>query len=180
MHSFKTAYSGFYFNSRLEARWKIFYEALDEPAAYEPEAIDLGAFAYTPDYWLTLFRAWVEIKGEMISEEAGLKMIEKCRQLAIQSGNPVILCFSDPFDPKCAIFIKDRMYSNAHWTACPYCGRLAIAIRSDNNLVVWCPESKTHQAEPLAAPSLSAAKRRIYDAAVKARSHRFGVSRKTS
>lgn len=175
MRSLPAVYAGFAFRSRAEARWKIFYEALDEPAIYEPTAIDLGAFAYQPDYWLSLFRAWVEIKGEMISDEAGMLMTEKCRQLAMQSGRPAILCFSDPYDAKCAIFIRDRLYTDAYWTACPFCGRLSIAIRS----VQWCPEAKNHKG--ILTPSdLSRAKRRVYDAALKARSHRFGVSRKAS
>lgn len=182
MRSLEAVYGGFRFRSRLECRWWIFWEALEEPAAYEPEAIDLGPFAYQPDYWLSLFRAWVEIKGEMVTEEAGNLMIEKCHQLAIQSGRPTILNFDDPYDAKCAIFIKDRIYTNARWSVCPMCGRLAVVIRSKDEQysIAWCPEAKRHGVEALSPAQYSLARRRVYDAAVKARSHRFGVSRKAS
>ena len=76
---------------------------------------------YIPDFHLTDWRAWVEVKGEVVDDRAGLLIIEKCRRLALQSTRPVILCFSDPYDPKCAVFHGAKMYSNCLWTYCQVC-----------------------------------------------------------
>lgn len=173
MRSLGATYKGYAFRSRLECRWYIFYEAMGEPIAYEPEAIDLGGFAYIPDFFLRTFRAWNEIKGEMVSDAAGLLMIEKCVQLTQQSGRPVILAFHDPYDLRCAVFQGDQMYGQSRWTVCGLCGRLALGVRGGGFSVIWCP--RKHEEKPLAFDALRLARRSLYDAALKARQHRFGI-----
>jgi hypothetical protein len=60
----ETIYNGFRFRSRLEARWAVFFDALDIEYQYEPEGFDLGeAGWYLPDFYLPQRGQWVEIKG---------------------------------------------------------------------------------------------------------------------
>jgi hypothetical protein len=58
----ETAYNGYLFRSRLEARWAVFFDAADIGYAYEPEGFDLDGLHYLPDFWLPDLQAWVEIK----------------------------------------------------------------------------------------------------------------------
>ena len=174
MRSLEATYQNRRFRSRLEARWSMFYSACGIEHAYEPEAIDLGGFAYIPDFFLHTFRAWNEIKGEIISDAAGLLMIEKCAQLASQSGRPVILNFHDPLDTRCAVFSGPRYYPESRWTHCPACGELALGVKGGALNHVWCP--REHKGAPLDFPSLRTARRHLYEAAVAARQYRFGVT----
>lgn len=177
MRSIPALYKNQQFASRTEARYAYFWDILGVPWSYEPEVLLLEGdppITYIPDFHLTDWRAWVEIKGEVVSDAAGLLIIEKCRRLAIQSGRPVILCFSDPYDPKCAVFFKDRMYSNCRWTYCQVCGGLAIGIRIDGGSVVRCPRSKEHGPSSLSMDEAKERRRLITSAAIAARQARFG------
>lgn len=175
MKSLEAVYKGYRFRSRAEARWFIFYSLAGVEATYESEAIDLGGFVYIPDYWLDIFRAWAEIKGHIANDQAGLLMLDKCTKLAVQSGRPVILNFRDPLDARCIVFRGDKMYSQSRWTHCDHCGGLALGVRSDNFHCVWCP--RMHNDPPLTFDALRSARRRLYEAALTARQHRFGVSK---
>lgn len=60
----ETRYKGYRFRSRLEARWAVFFDALDISWEYEKEGYNLGnGLYYLPDFWLPEFHTWVEIKG---------------------------------------------------------------------------------------------------------------------
>ena len=174
MQALATAYKSYRFRSRLEARWAFFLDQLGVVWEYEPVAYDLGDVRYLPDFWLPEFKVWVEIKGEIRDDQAGLRMIAQCRQLAIQDKRPVILCFRDPFDPICAVFTEQGMYPESRWTTCPTCGGLALGVRDGTFSLVWCP--RKHESVPLDAASLSMARRSLYDAAVAARQRQFGIA----
>jgi hypothetical protein len=70
----ETAYKGYRFRSRLEARWAVFFDALGIEWQYEPEGfkVRLPAFQageqetvyrYLPDFYLPKSGTWVEVKG---------------------------------------------------------------------------------------------------------------------
>lgn len=77
----ETAYAGHRFRSRLEARWAVFFDTLGISWEYEPQGYELGGGSYTgsapggtgywpirrylPDFWLTDFSVWVEVKGQI-------------------------------------------------------------------------------------------------------------------
>lgn len=87
LKAIETAYKGYRFRSRLEARWAVFFDALEIPWEYEKEGFDLGeAGLYLPDFWLTQFRSFVEIKGQKPTEAEGLKAIALARQ-----GNAMVM-----------------------------------------------------------------------------------------
>lgn len=66
----ETIYNGYRFRSRLEARWAVFFDALDIEYQYEPEGFLLGTFPdeppipYLPDFFLPKTKTWVEVKGD--------------------------------------------------------------------------------------------------------------------
>ena len=86
-----TYYNGFYFRSRLEARWAVFFDACNVKWEYEQQGYDLGdGVWYLPDFLLhdvTFNHAsysrgndlYVEVKGNMTESDANkiLKFAEE-------------------------------------------------------------------------------------------------------
>lgn len=60
----QTHYDGYHFRSRLEARWAVFFNALDIEYHYEPEGYVLNGEPYLPDFWLPGQKCFIEIKGK--------------------------------------------------------------------------------------------------------------------
>jgi hypothetical protein len=64
----ETAYNGYRFRSRLEARWAVFFDAINLRYQYEPEGFVIPAgdaeFQYLPDFYLPDFDMHVEVKGD--------------------------------------------------------------------------------------------------------------------
>lgn len=92
----ETSYKGFRFRSRLEARWAIYFDAVEMPWQYELEGYNLGELGlYLPDFWLVDESMFAEVKAK------DLTVIEqnRCRALAKQSGYPVIMLVGPP-EPK--------------------------------------------------------------------------------
>lgn len=52
MKAIETKYKGYRFRSRLEARWAVFFDALDLIWEYEPEGYTDGESNYLPDFYL--------------------------------------------------------------------------------------------------------------------------------
>jgi hypothetical protein len=93
----ETRYKGYRFRSRLEARWAVFFDALDIHWEYEPEGFDLGkAGWYLPDFWLPDFSCWFEIKREeeAVSEEVMLRVMTLCT--AMGTGGAIACGLPDP------------------------------------------------------------------------------------
>lgn len=84
----KTVYKGYRFRSRLEARWAVFFDAVDVKWEYEKEGYDLGkAGRYLPDFWLPEIGPrgmFVEIKGDWPTQEEE----DKCSILRDELGVP--------------------------------------------------------------------------------------------
>lgn len=88
IQAIETLYKAIAYRSRLEARWAVFFDALDIKYEYEKEGYDLGASGwYLPDFWLPQYGIWVEIKGQ----EATKREIEKCKALALGTQTHVFL-----------------------------------------------------------------------------------------
>jgi hypothetical protein len=83
-----THYDGHVFRSRLEARWAVFFNALEIPYDYEREGYELSdGTRYLPDFWLPEQQCYVEIKGQ----EATISERRKALLLAQQSDHPVYI-----------------------------------------------------------------------------------------
>ena len=90
----QTAYKGYRFRSRLEARWAVFFDTLGLRWEYEIEGFELGsAGRYLPDFKVHGERGfvWVEIKP---FEAAGYDT--KIRALVAQGGGSGVLCEGEP------------------------------------------------------------------------------------
>lgn len=146
MRSKTTTYNNINFRSVLEARWAFFLDLLGVPWQYEKEKVDLGGgLRYVPDFWLNDHQVWLEIKGTIANDKAGVDMIEKAGKLAVQTGFPTLLTFYSPLEMRCALFSKHgKMYTGARFTACPSCGRFAIAVRTGEKVHRLCAYEPLH------------------------------------
>jgi hypothetical protein len=90
----ETRYKGYRFRSRLEARWAVFFDALNIEYAYESEGYDLKNDVgwYLPDFWLPQVNMYAEVKGNPFT------LIEenKCFELTRQSGYGTLMLAGPP------------------------------------------------------------------------------------
>ena len=84
----QTAYAGYHFRSRLEARWAVFFDSLGVEWLYENEGFELSdGSRYLPDFEISAFGfdCFVEIKPTKPNEDE----INKAKLLSFGTGKPV-------------------------------------------------------------------------------------------
>ena len=97
-----TRWNGIIYRSRLEARWAVFFDALNPrlPYEYEPEWFDTSHGPYLPDFYLpTLNYFWI-VKPQQISNLERAKCAEICQKgfnVYIAQG-PIPQSFSCPWE----------------------------------------------------------------------------------
>lgn len=69
----ETHYAGCRFRSRLEARWAVFFDALNIRWEYEPQGYVVNGRGYLPDFLLPDLKTSVEVKGD--PERLDLKLL---------------------------------------------------------------------------------------------------------
>lgn len=113
-----TIYNGYKFRSRLEARWALFFDALNIPYQYEVQGYDINGIWYLPDFWMPEWNCWLEIKPTIPNlRDLDKEEYLKCSNLAKEKNGVVLLIGGDPwakelekvcnyfnFDYKVAIF----------------------------------------------------------------------------
>lgn len=62
IRAIETAYKGYRFRSRLEARWAVFFDTMGWEYEYEPEGFLLESGMYLPDFFVLSLDMWVEVK----------------------------------------------------------------------------------------------------------------------
>lgn len=85
----QTAYKGYHFRSRLEARWAVFFDALGLKWEYEPEGFELpGGVHYLPDFKVQ--GVWVEVKpdGAAASKARAFAAAQPGREIVVVDGIP--------------------------------------------------------------------------------------------
>ena len=138
LKAIETSYKGYRFRSRLEARWAVFFDALDVLWEYEKEGYDLGdAGWYLPDFWLPEQECWVEIKGQIPNElelhKAGL-LAKETNTVYVLSGNPYPdeYKFYQPYYSE-----SNHEYgmtpTGEHWIFCFVCGKVSISFANHIN-----------------------------------------------
>jgi hypothetical protein len=66
----ETAWKGYRFRSRLEARWAVAFETLGIEWLYESQGFEVRPYGdgpvlrYLPDFYLPQSKTWVEVKGD--------------------------------------------------------------------------------------------------------------------
>ena len=95
-----TRYKGVLYRSRTEARWAVFFDYLGITALYEPEGYDLGGIRYLPDFLLSDFGLFVEVKGE----EPKAIEVEKARRLSSGLEKMVLVAIGPPAERRGVLF----------------------------------------------------------------------------
>lgn len=104
IQAIETSYNGYRFRSRLEARWAVFFDAIDQKYRYETEGYVLSGIPYLPDFQI-LSEPGINGYGDMIetAEFVEIKPTDPTRQewnkavlLASESGNTVNIFAGDP------------------------------------------------------------------------------------
>ena len=156
LRAIETEYSGRRFRSRIEARWAVFFDALEIGWEYEAEGYHFGDIDYLPDFWLSQPRWYFEVKG---AEPTPLEHL-KARLLSQYSNRPVLMHAGDIVDPvlwrggnlerrymaeaqrvssfdgpKLHVFDGHECIPAYHWNDCRHCGgaradgcRLLVAL----------------------------------------------------
>lgn len=124
MKVIQTHYKGYYFRSRLEARWAVFFDAVDLEYRYEYEGYKLqNGLWYLPDFYLPEQGCYIEIKPgwNETTEE-----VEKVRGLAKDLGRTVFVCRGDVWllEYNLIMCAKAIELQCCHWAECPACGSL--------------------------------------------------------
>lgn len=99
LRAIQTAYRGYRFRSRLEARWAVFLDSLGVPYEYEPEGFRLGRVHYLPDFWLPEQQLWLEIKPTDPDVDINPDAYLRQCLLADASGFPVATIVGTPSIP---------------------------------------------------------------------------------
>lgn len=68
LKAIQTRYKGCHFRSRLEARWAVFFDALEIAWEYEPQGYMTPEGPYLPDFWLPQVRMFAEVKPSTFSD----------------------------------------------------------------------------------------------------------------
>lgn len=139
----ETQYAGCRFRSRLEARWAVFFDALDIEWEYEAQGFETPAGKrYLPDFWLPELQLHVEVKGVFshadfmktmlavpgLSEPVGGQIHPKLLILGPvpRPGLPWVHVRVDTLDGM--LLWQQTFFSGPHW--CPQTIRQAVVLRS--------------------------------------------------
>lgn len=96
MKPIETVYKGYRFRSRLEARWAVFLDELGATWSFEVEGLQLHGVRYLPDFWVSSWDVWIEVKAQ--APTAGERV--KCRLLSRESGKRVLLIAGEPWSER--------------------------------------------------------------------------------
>jgi len=115
----ETHYAGCRFRSRLEARWAVFFNALEIAWEYEPQGYVTPEGMYLPDFFLPDFEKFAEVKPKKFSEheyQMAASLPEPCLLLV---GPPAMKFYSParlfPDDvPREERVIDDYIFSSGH------------------------------------------------------------------
>jgi hypothetical protein len=89
-----THYKGYFFRSRLEARWAVFFDELGIEWVYEPEGYVLSdGVKYLPDFFLPKLH---DPKGIFVEVKPERMLCQKAKQLSLDTGLPVLMACRDP------------------------------------------------------------------------------------
>jgi len=131
-----TEFNGVMYRSRTEARWAVFFKALDLDVRYEPEGYDLHGLRYAPDFLVPAWDLFVEVKPSLpLSSEEN----EKAARLAEASGKLVLVVLGSPDAKRGVLFENGAERSgdvrlNTFFAHCRRCPRVVLtSLECDSN-----------------------------------------------
>jgi hypothetical protein len=99
MESNKTTYNGTLYRSHLEAKWAVFFDALNIEFEYEPKIFEVtyGPYSlvegsYIPDFYLNTLDKYLEIKPTIPQKEELSKTVAFAREY-----EPIVLLYGNHF-----------------------------------------------------------------------------------
>lgn len=159
--SIDTPYDGYLFRSRLEARWAIYFKHMDINYSYEPVTVVLDdGTKYLPDFYLTDFEIWVEVKATMLDAFDH----ERAKRLCLESQKPVLILDGDPTARHYSMMVPDKDYYDIEITN-------IIPEEKDKNTFITGMFLKGNER----FKEIGILGERALNAIQKARSERFGV-----
>jgi len=193
----QTRHNGYFFRSRLEARWAIFFESLSIEYEYEPEGFELPSGRYLPDFYLPKIRdgLWVEIKNAQFGK--GENISAKLTELAERTAKGVTLLCGEPMlmvnrahgdwgsHPEVEMFFGAEGWDNNYaFCECPWCGKIGFEFDGRGARVCGWEKHHANEEEALAAikhlghhraddKCYTGASPKLVAAAIKARAARF-------
>jgi len=103
----ETRYKGYRFRSRLEARWAVFFDALQICYRYEPEGFDLNGLWYLPDFYLPSEQpgSWIEVKPEIPQDTQGWSsLLKRLFEVSKFHREHAIAILGDPYPGEYKLF----------------------------------------------------------------------------
>jgi len=135
MEPIETEYKGYRFRSRLEARWAVFFDALELEWLYEPEGFELGDGSYyLPDFQVLTpydFSHWYEIKHRSVTVDAKFGQFWDDLQGSDTEAPSKYFPHLLSGDPRTAIF-------DGSWAVCPRCGGMVCRVDAIPPKRVYC------------------------------------------
>lgn len=132
LKAIQTSYRGHRFRLRLEARWAVFFDALELSWEYELEGFELPEGAcYLPDFRVRTPQdsyRWVEIKPSIVTSDS--KFESFCKALET-SDETATLVSGSPLD-----------WLHRGYSFCPRCG-VAHPAPLDNAIYCWPCDMET-------------------------------------
>ena len=89
----QTHYKGYWFRSRLEARWAVFFEVSGIRWLYEQQGFNVNGKPYLPDFYLPDF-GYFEVRGRYEYDD------ELMQSFANEIGKPLFIAFEEIPDPE--------------------------------------------------------------------------------
>ena len=144
-----TAYNGYLFRSKLEAKWAVFLDTLSIPYVYEPEAfICSDGSQYTPDFYLpTCYLRDKSGKGVYLEIKPLYWQDDRVYVDRIQSAFNdevcAVLMTGDPYEVISLAHVDDNQQLSPHWdncmvmVYCEQCGALKFEYNEGNYME--CP-----------------------------------------
>lgn len=129
----ETAYNGYRFRSRLEARWAVFFDAAGIEYQYEPEGFELSdGTKYLPDFYLPKVHVlgkentglWVDVKSGKENDEYC-----KVKQFANDGIGKIAILFPFTFMQNCSLVLpgnENGIQSGCAFCKCNHCGEVSF------------------------------------------------------
>lgn len=97
----ETIYKGRRFRSRLEARWAIFFDAIDIGWEYETEGFQIGDSKYLTDFKLLSFGSTkVDLFVEIKPRKPSIDEVKKCYEVSVGTNTDMLLICGTPGLPE--------------------------------------------------------------------------------
>lgn len=110
----ETRYKGYRFRSRLEARWAVFFDALQIKWEFEVQGFVTPFGPYLPDFWFPTWGVFGECKPNVPAEDRNKDGYLKAQTFAGFNGQGAVIGLIGTPSPVCyPIWIEEREWKDA-------------------------------------------------------------------